>query len=77
MTFRRWLRTSCRSTAGGIGVQIDGFETAALQQMLSHTWPGNVRELDHTMERAVLMARGARIAAADLGLQPVRGSARA
>ncbi len=56
-------------------MQIDGFETAALQQMLSHTWPGNVRELDHTMERAVLMARGARIAAADLGLQPVRGGA--
>ncbi len=54
---------------------IDGFETAALQQMLGHAWPGNVRELDHTMERAVLMARGNRIAAVDLGLQPVRAGA--
>ncbi len=55
---------------------IDGFETSALQQLLSHTWPGNVRELDHTMERAVLMARGARIAAADLGLHAAqRGGA--
>jgi DNA-binding NtrC family response regulator len=47
----------------------DGFEPAALQAMLHYVWPGNVRELDHTMERAVLMARGARIEAADLGLQ--------
>ncbi len=48
---------------------MEGFETAALQQMLAYGWPGNVRELDHTMERAVLMARGTRIAAVDLGLQ--------
>lgn len=54
---------------------IEGFETAALQQMLSYAWPGNVRELDHTMERAVLMARGNKIAPADLGLQPQRSAA--
>ena len=48
--------------------QLGGFEASALQQMLSYGWPGNVRELDHTMERAVLMAAGQRIAAADLGL---------
>ena len=36
--------------------------------MLTYPWPGNVRELDHTMERAVLMARGKRIEQADLGL---------
>jgi DNA-binding NtrC family response regulator len=29
--------------------------------MLQYAWPGNVRELDHTIERAVLMARGERI----------------
>ncbi len=51
---------------------IEGFETAALQSMLAHPWPGNVRELDHTMERAVLMSRGPRIAVADLGLQSQR-----
>ena len=40
-----------------------------MQQMLQYGWPGNVRELDHTIERAVLMARGERIEATDLGLQ--------
>ena len=51
---------------------LEGFEPAALQAMLSFTWPGNVRELDHTMERAVLMARESRIDLADLGLQSTR-----
>jgi len=49
-----------------------GFEPVALQTMLEYAWPGNVRELDHTIERAVLMARGERIEAADLGLQAPR-----
>jgi DNA-binding NtrC family response regulator len=51
---------------------IQGFEPAALQLMLHHNWPGNVRELDHTLERAVLMARGDRIESADLGLNTQR-----
>ncbi len=54
---------------------IQGFEPAALQQMLHHSWPGNVRELDHTIERAVLMARGDRIESADLGLSTQRTAA--
>ncbi len=54
---------------------LDGFEPSALQAMLAHTWPGNVRELDHTMERAVLMARGNRIGVSDLGLNPHRSAA--
>ena len=37
--------------------------------MLHHAWPGNIRELGHTIERAVLMARGPRIANQDLGLR--------
>jgi DNA-binding NtrC family response regulator len=45
-----------------------GLEPAAMQMMMRYSWPGNVRELDHTLERAVLMARGDRIKAADLGL---------
>jgi transcriptional regulator with PAS, ATPase and Fis domain len=48
---------------------IEGFEPTALQQLLNYAWPGNVRELDHTMERAVLMARQKRIESGDLGLQ--------
>jgi DNA-binding NtrC family response regulator len=52
-----------------------GLEPAALQTMLRYNWPGNVRELDHTIERAVLMARGDRIEAPDLGLQTQPASA--
>ncbi len=58
--------------AGRYRRTIQGFEAAALQQMLHHHWPGNVRELDHTIERAVLMARGERIESADLGLNTQR-----
>jgi DNA-binding NtrC family response regulator len=54
--------------------QMEGFDPAALHAMLQHSWPGNVRELDHTVERAVLMARGSKIEASDLGLNPVRAS---
>jgi DNA-binding NtrC family response regulator len=54
---------------------IEGLEPAALQMMLQYGWPGNVRELDHTIERAVLMARAQRIEAADLGLNAQRGTA--
>ncbi len=53
---------------------LQGFEPAALQLLLNHPWPGNVRELDHTLERAVLMARNQRIEPADLGLQPARAT---
>ena len=48
---------------------VTGFESPALELLLSHGWPGNVRELDHAVERAVLMASGERIRAADLGLR--------
>ena len=50
------------------GRDISGFEPEALSALQRHSWPGNVRELDHAVERAVLMARGERVAAADLGL---------
>jgi len=53
---------------------IDGFEPAALQAMVQYSWSGNVRELDHTVERAVLMARGARIEISDLGLNSQKAS---
>jgi DNA-binding NtrC family response regulator len=53
---------------------LQGLEATAMQQMLQYSWPGNVRELDHTIERAVLMARGERIETADLGLQVQKSS---
>ena len=48
--------------------KIVAFEPPALQALMEYSWPGNVRELDHTVERAVLMARGEQIQTGDLGL---------
>jgi len=36
--------------------------------LAAHPWPGNVRELEHTIERAVVLARGPVIDAGALGL---------
>jgi len=36
--------------------------------LAAHPWPGNVRELEHTIERAVVLARGPMIDAGALGL---------
>lgn len=52
--------------------QIEGFDPPALHLLLTHPWPGNVRELEHSLERAVLMARTPRITPTDLGLAPTR-----
>jgi DNA-binding NtrC family response regulator len=54
-----------------------GFDPGALQALLAHPWPGNVRELDHAVERGVLMTRGERVSAPDLGLEPAAGGAAA
>jgi two-component system NtrC family response regulator len=40
----------------------------ALAAIDRHDWPGNVRELENVLKRAVVMADGNTIAAADLGL---------
>jgi DNA-binding NtrC family response regulator len=55
---------------------LTGFEPEAVGVLEGHPWPGNVRELDHTLERAVLMAQGTRVRAADLGLRATGGGAR-
>ena len=44
------------------------FTTDALRALNSHSWPGNVRELQNRIKRAVIMADGKRITAADLEL---------
>jgi DNA-binding NtrC family response regulator len=48
--------------------ELAGFDETARERLLQHSFPGNVRELDHVIERAVLMARGSHLRAADLGL---------
>jgi len=51
---------------------LSAFDEGAIKALLAHAWPGNVRELDHAVERAVLMAQGDIIRAADLGLRAGR-----
>ncbi|OYU14648.1 MAG: PEP-CTERM-box response regulator transcription factor [Alphaproteobacteria bacterium PA4] len=45
-----------------------GFTPDAVAAITDWHWPGNVRELENRMKRAVIMAEGARLTAADLDL---------
>jgi DNA-binding NtrC family response regulator len=54
---------------------VEGFADAALSALRRYRWPGNVRELSHVVERAVLMARGSKLSAADLRLEAAPVSA--
>ena len=56
------------------GIQLDD---SAGKLLMRYDWPGNVRELSHVLERAVLMARGTRISADDLGIGTGAGQAAA
>lgn len=58
-----------RKQAARYDRDLDGFSPPAMQALRTHSWPGNVRELQHSVERSVLMARGSRIEASDLGLR--------
>ncbi|MEN6626510.1 MAG: sigma-54 dependent transcriptional regulator [Candidatus Sumerlaeia bacterium] len=54
--------------AGHYRKPLVGFTRDAIDLLLRHPWPGNVRELKHSIERAVLMAKGEQIGQSDLGL---------
>jgi DNA-binding NtrC family response regulator len=56
--------------------ELAGFDEGARDGLMQHSYPGNVRELDHVIERAVLMARGPQIKAADLGLTTAGGESK-
>jgi DNA-binding NtrC family response regulator len=45
--------------------------TDAREALKRHAWPGNVRELKNALQRAALLATGAEITAADLGIPGV------
>ncbi len=47
-----------------------GFEPEAERQMEAYPWAGNIRELQHTVEKAVIMSEGQRIAPSELLLRP-------
>jgi two-component system NtrC family response regulator len=46
------------------------FSPDALRALMAHPWPGNIRELENKVRRAVIMAQGRVIEAADLDLEP-------
>jgi len=46
--------------------RVEGIQAEALAALKCHDWPGNIRELEHTIERAVLLGKGAIIAVEDL-----------
>ena len=48
------------------GRDVGSFTDAARAALHAYGWPGNVRELQHTVERAVILADGARVDAGDL-----------
>lgn len=48
--------------------QVKGLAPDALAALDAWTWPGNVRELENRMKRAVIMADGKHVTAADLDL---------
>ncbi|PAP76710.1 sigma-54 interaction domain-containing protein [Rubrivirga marina] len=48
--------------------RVEGFTQEALDTLRRYRWPGNVRELEGTVERAVVLARGARVGVDDLRL---------
>lgn len=52
---------------GRVGVVMAPGAEAALT---AHAWPGNVRELENVIQRALILATGSRIEAADLHLMP-------
>lgn len=50
--------------------KLNGFTQQALRALEAHQWPGNIRELENRLKRAVIIAEGAKVAAADLELAP-------
>ncbi len=48
--------------------KVQGLGADALEAIDAHSWPGNVRELENRLKRAVIMADGKLVTAADLDL---------
>ncbi len=55
---------------------IRGIDRGAAARLRDYSWPGNVRELENVIERAIILARGTRIAEVDLPERLKRGEVR-
>jgi len=49
------------------GRKLKGIQREAVDLLREHAWPGNVRELENVIQRALVVAKGDAIIAADLG----------
>jgi two-component system, NtrC family, response regulator len=58
-----------------MNTKVQGLSPEALEAIDRHNWPGNVRELENRIKRAVIMADGKLVTAADLDLGGVEAEA--
>jgi two-component system NtrC family response regulator len=58
-----------RKFNGAHGRPKRGFTEEAIAALEAYRWPGNVRELENKVKSAIIMADGALLSSADLGLQ--------
>jgi transcriptional regulator with GAF, ATPase, and Fis domain len=56
------------------GRHLAGLSRAAAEALLRYDWPGNVRELENTIERAVVLSRGAAVELEDLPVEVRSGT---
>jgi two-component system response regulator AtoC len=61
------------AAAAAAGRAAPRFAPSAIARLQAHAWPGNVRELRNTIERALLLAQGDELTAADIVLDAASG----
>jgi two-component system response regulator AtoC len=49
-----------------LGINVSGFEPAAMKLLLAHPWYGNVRQLENVVERAMVLSEGSTVRPEDL-----------
>jgi Nif-specific regulatory protein len=54
---------------------LHAFAPDVMDRLMHHDWPGNIRELKNTIERAVVLAKGALVGLLDLRLPETNGHA--
>jgi transcriptional regulator with GAF, ATPase, and Fis domain len=57
-----FLRRACERT----GRKVTSIDESAMQRIMEYGWPGNIRELQNAIERAVVLAEGPLLTAAEM-----------